>query len=61
MAQYQITLNDDLLHGLFQGDFIRNLPDATPKSLQAEVYRRVRAILEAPDLKTARLLLHQVL
>lgn len=44
-----------------QTHFMRNLLDATPKSLQAEVYRRVRAILDAPDLKTARLLLHQVL
>ncbi|MBX6396552.1 MAG: IS256 family transposase, partial [Alicyclobacillaceae bacterium] len=44
-----------------QTHFMRNLLDATPKSLQAEVYRRVRAILNAPDLKTARLLLSQVL
>ena len=38
-----------------QTHFMRNLLDATPKSLQAEMYQRVRAILEAPDLNTARL------
>jgi transposase-like protein len=31
--------------------------DATPKALQDEVHRRVRAIYEAPDVETARLLL----
>ena len=30
--------------------------DATPKALQEEVYQQVRAVLDAPDLKTARLL-----
>lgn len=40
---------------------MRNLLDGAPKSLQAEVYQRVRAILDAPDLETARLLLNQVL
>ena len=44
-----------------QTHFMRNLLDATPKLLQAEMYQRVRAILEAPDLNTARLLLNQVL
>ncbi|MEX1385057.1 hypothetical protein AB1399_02545, partial [Hydrogenibacillus schlegelii] len=31
----------------------------TPKALQKEVYKRVRAILDAPDLKTARLLMNE--
>jgi putative transposase len=44
-----------------QTHFMRNLLDATPKSLQTEVYQRVRAILDAPDPDTARLLLNQVL
>ena len=34
-----------------------NVSDATPKVLQEEVHRRVRAIFEAPDRETARLLL----
>jgi transposase-like protein len=34
-----------------------NISDATPKSLQETVHRRVRAIFEAPDLETARVLL----
>lgn len=34
-----------------------NIADATPKALQDEVHARVRAIFEAPDLETARLLL----
>lgn len=40
---------------------MRNLLDGAPKSLQAEVCQRGRAILDAPDLETARLLLNQVL
>ncbi|ACV58542.1 IS256 family transposase [Alicyclobacillus acidocaldarius] len=52
------------LHTEFQGctwqrcqtHFMRNLLDATPKALQEEVYQQVRAVLDAPDLKTARLL-----
>ncbi|GEO28115.1 hypothetical protein AAC03nite_39000 [Alicyclobacillus acidoterrestris] len=40
---------------------MRNLLDAAPKSLQGEIYRKVRAILDAPDLDTARFLLDQVL
>ena len=34
-----------------------NVSDATPKALQDEVHRRVRAIFEAPDAETARILL----
>jgi transposase-like protein len=39
-----------------QTHFRRTLLDATPKSLHEEVYKRVRAILAAPDIPTARLL-----
>ncbi|WP_126429726.1 IS256 family transposase [Brevibacillus marinus] len=42
-----------------QTHFMRNILDATPKQLQEELYPRVRAILDAPDLETARLLLQQ--
>jgi putative transposase len=34
-----------------------NIADATPKALHDEVHARVRAIFEAPDVETARLLL----
>ncbi|MFC4548672.1 IS256 family transposase, partial [Paenactinomyces guangxiensis] len=44
-----------------QTHFMRNLKDATPKVLQSELYARVRAILDASDEKTARVLLDQVL
>jgi transposase-like protein len=44
-----------------QTHFMRNILDATPRPLQDEIHSRVRAILEAPDAETARLLLHQVL
>ncbi|GAB6933377.1 hypothetical protein JCM14719A_17300 [Calditerricola satsumensis] len=44
-----------------QTHFMRNILDATPKTLQEEVHGRVRAILEAPDMETARLLLNQTL
>lgn len=42
-----------------QTHFMRNILDATPKQLQAEIHANVRAILDAPDLDTARLLLQQ--
>lgn len=42
-----------------QTHFMRNILDATPKQLQGELYPRVRAILDAPDFETARLLLQQ--
>ncbi|GMA56780.1 IS256 family transposase [Alicyclobacillus sacchari] len=42
-----------------QTHFMRNLLDATPKSLHDEVYQRIRAILDAPDVKSARLLMEQ--
>jgi len=34
--------------------------DATPKSLHDELYGKVRAILDAPDVQTARLLMNKV-
>lgn len=39
---------------------MRNFLDAVPKNLQAELYGKVRAILDAPDVETARLLLNRV-
>lgn len=36
-----------------------NVSDATPKTLQEAVHRRVRAIFEAPDSETARVLLEK--
>jgi len=44
-----------------QTHFMRNILDVTPKSLQEELYPHVRAILDAPDMDTARLLLNQTL
>ena len=43
-----------------QTHFMRNFLDATPKSLHDELYGKVRAILDAPDVLTARLLMDQV-
>jgi len=40
---------------------MRNILDKTPKALQKEIHAKVRAIFEAPDAKTARMLLNQVL
>lgn len=44
-----------------QTHFLRNILNAAPNSLQAELAERIRAILHAPDLKTARMLRDQVL
>ena len=44
-----------------QTHFMRNVLDASPKALKEEIYSRVRAILEAPDPETARMLLGQTL
>jgi len=44
-----------------QTHFMRNIMDATPKPVREELYPRLRAILEAPDIDTARLLLNQTL
>jgi transposase-like protein len=44
-----------------QTHFMRNILDTAPKSLQTEIHGRVRAILDAPDLQTARLLLAQTI
>lgn len=40
---------------------MRNILDASPKALKSEIQARVRAILEAPDMDTARMLLQQTL
>ncbi|GMA52184.1 hypothetical protein GCM10025857_35410 [Alicyclobacillus contaminans] len=42
-----------------QTHFMRNVLDACPKSMQEEICKRVRAILNAPDMNTARLLRDQ--
>ncbi|UFJ39938.1 IS256 family transposase [Brevibacillus humidisoli] len=44
-----------------QTHFMRNVLDATPKGLKDEIYPRVRAILEAPDPATARMMLEQTI
>lgn len=44
-----------------QTHFIRNVLDATSKSLKEDVHRAIRGILDAPDLETARLLLDKTL
>jgi len=44
-----------------QTHFMRNILDKTPKQLQKEIHGKVRAILEATDLETARMLLKEVL
>jgi len=44
-----------------QTHFMRNIIDATPKSLRDELYPHLRAILDAPNIDAARLLLNQTL
>jgi len=44
-----------------QTHFMRNILDAAPKSVEKELYPHLRAILDAPDIDTARLLLNQTL
>lgn len=44
-----------------QTHFMKNILDATPKALQAEIHSRVRGIFESADLPTARLLCNQTL
>jgi transposase-like protein len=44
-----------------QTHFMRNILDATPKSLQGEVKTTVQAILNAPDIDTARMLLSKTI
>ena len=41
--------------------FIRNILDATPNYLKKELHAKLRTVFDAPDTKTARLLLNQVL
>lgn len=44
-----------------QTHFMRNVLDASPKGLKDEIHSHVRAILEAPDPETARMLLKQTI
>ena len=44
-----------------QTHFMRNILDAAPKSVEKELYLHLRAILDAPDINTARVLLNQTL
>jgi transposase-like protein len=44
-----------------QTHFMRNILDAAPKSVEKELYPHLRAILDAPDIDTARVLLNQTL
>lgn len=44
-----------------QTHFMRNVLDAAPKTLKDDIYKHVRAVLDAPDLDTARMLLNQTL
>ncbi|MGG1314562.1 IS256 family transposase [Cohnella laeviribosi] len=44
-----------------QTHFMRNILDASPKDLKEEIHAHVRAILEAPDPQTARMLLNQTI
>lgn len=44
-----------------QTHFMRNILDAAPKSVEKELYPHLRAILDAPDINTARVLLNQTL
>lgn len=44
-----------------QTHFMRNILDKSPKALQRELNAKLRAIFEAPEPRTARMLLNQVL
>ena len=44
-----------------QTHFMRNILDKTPKVLKKELHAKIRATFAAPDAKTARVLLNQVL
>jgi len=44
-----------------QTHFIRNILNAAPKGLQGEIKAKVQAILQAPDIETARMLLKKTL
>jgi len=44
-----------------QTHFMRNIMDAAPKHIREELYPHLQAILDAPDMATARLLLKQTL
>ncbi len=40
---------------------MRNILDKTPKALKEELYPKLRAVLDAPDLQTARLLFSKIM
>jgi transposase-like protein len=40
---------------------MRNVLDAVTKALKDEIYKYVRVVLDAPNLKAARMLLYQAL
>ena len=75
MRGVELVVSDDkggmvkAVRRYFQGDtwhrcqthFKRNIMDATPKSAKEELYPHLRAILDATDICTARLLLIQTL
>src|SRR5690606_20438732 len=42
-----------------QTHFMRNVLGATPKHMRKEIYQKVRAILDAPDIQTSRYLQQQ--
>lgn len=44
-----------------QTHFMRNILDATPKAVQSEVKTSIQAILNAPDVDTARMLLSKTI
>ena len=44
-----------------QTHFMRNILDATPKSIQTKIHSRVRTLFTAPDIETARLLLKKII
>jgi len=44
-----------------QTHFMRNILDATPKAIQSEVKASIQAILNAPDIDTARMLLSKTI
>jgi len=40
---------------------MRNILDATPKSVQTEIHTRARPLFAAPDIETARLFLKKIM
>lgn len=44
-----------------QTHFMRNILDATPKSLKEELHSKLRAVFDAPDMQTARLFFSKII